>query len=151
MQRSGVSNPRLHADHRIGKDEKIRTTADSLHWIGSFGISGIEVRTGGRCQMSASGKSHHADVVGVELILCSVQTRVTDRTLGIEQFDGMVISRSKAIGQNKCCYAALIQPVRYLCSFFVCRQLFITSARADHDAGMGWILRRQIYGQAWLI
>jgi len=144
MQGTIVGDSGLHADHRVGEHHKIGTTAGVFNRIARVWIAIVEMRACRRGEVSAGGKSHDADAAWIDRVFVGVGADVANGALGIEQRDRVVILRAIAIGEDEGRHSTVVEPVGNLSSFFIDGEHGVSAARANHDRGVGWILRRQI-------
>ena len=62
--RPGMGDRRVERDHRVAEDQEVGPAAGAVDGIGGVGLAGVEMRAGGRGEVSAGREAHHADPVG---------------------------------------------------------------------------------------
>ena len=119
-------------DHRVTENHEVRTRTDAIDRVGRTGVAGIEMSACSRRQMSTRGKSPDPDFLRSDPILRGMIARITNRTLRVAQFDGMVIPRTQAILEDERNHATSGEPLSHLFAFMVHGQHPVTAPRANH-------------------
>ncbi len=109
----------FHADDRVGEHHEVRTTAGVLDGIRRVGIAIVEMRASRGSEMASGRKSHNADAVGIDGVFGGMRAHIANGALGIEQRNRMVIARAVAIGEDKGCHSAIVEPLGDFSPFII--------------------------------
>ncbi len=96
-------------------------------------------------EVSAGGESPDADLVGVEAEVGGVAADVADGARAVEHGDGISVSGTEAVLEDKCCDAVRGQPSGFDRPFFFNDEVGVAAAGQDDDGGadpgpFGWVV-----------
>ena len=131
-----------HGDHRVDEDREIGAATQAIDGVLRFRVAGIEVRRGGRGQVSAGREPDDADPARVDVPLLGVETDRANGPLGIQQrHEGP--AAGKPVLQHDPCDAVLVEPLGDAMPFRADDQAAVTAARADHYGRSVGLRRRR--------
>jgi hypothetical protein len=135
-----VGDGGVEGEHAITKDHEVRTGGEAVDGIGGGGIAGIVMGASGSGEVSAGRESHDADPGGIDAIRSGPAAGETQRTLGILERDGVLITfAAQPVVEHVGGDAKGVEKAGGLDAFMVLGQSAITATGADHDrAAIGW-------------
>src|SRR5580765_4661521 len=129
---------------RVGEDSEVGAAADAVDGIGGLRIAGIEMSLGGGSQVASGRKTENADTMGRHGEFFCAGADEAYGSLGVAEFDGMVVAWTKAIFQHECVDAHGVEPIGDLAAFVIVGEVTVAAAGDDDDRrcwcgiGRGW-------------
>src|SRR5207302_1987112 len=90
------------------------SAALAIDGIGGVGLAGVEVRGGGRGEVTSRGEAEDRDALGVKLPLIRPGPYRPDGPLRIAEHDRMVIPRAEAVLEDDARHAERVQPLGHV-------------------------------------